>query len=369
MKIVLFIDKWDSGGIETYLLSNLERIAAGKFHFIIVTSKKLTTVYDQRLEELGIEVVELLDKEYSPLLRNVVLIKAFRKYIKQLNDIDVIHYHIYNAISMIYCFLARYKVGIRVLHSHNSDIEPGKLRRVKILVHKVSRAIFLRYATHRWACSDLAGEWLYGKSEFDYKKNGVIIDKFIFSSEKRDQFRVENNVVDEIVLGSIGRMNSQKNQMFLLRLMKEFQEKKLPYRLFIVGQGPLKEEIEKYIDKNQLDNVVLYGLTEDIQQFLSAIDIFLLPSFFEGNPVSSIEAQVSGVNTILSTSISKYARILPETEYASIEQLSEWYELIQKTHLNSIESRKEARNVVQKSGYSIEDTARELELSYSKLHD
>lgn len=366
MKIILFIDKWDAGGIETYLLSNLERIKSETLKFTIVTSKKLTTVYDYRLKNLNIEIVELLDKEYSPLIRNFVLVRAFKEYIKQVNA-DIIHFHIYNAVSMIYCFLARKKIDIRILHSHNSDIEPGNLRKLKVAVHKMSRFIFLKYATHRWACSDLAGTWLYNNLDFEYKKNGIIIENFTFSSEKRTDFKLENNINDKIILGTIGRMNSQKNQMFLLRLMKMFKENKLPYYLFIVGSGPLQQELREYIEQNDLDNVVLYGLTDDVQKFLSGIDLFLLPSFFEGNPVSAIEAQASGVKTILSDSISKYAHILPSTKEANINELTTWYEIVKNAQLNTIEFRNQASEIVRKSGYSVVDTAAGLEQSYSYL--
>lgn len=366
MKIVLFIDKWDSGGIETYLLSNLERIERGKFEFTIVTSKKLTTVYDQRLKKINIKIVELLKKEYSPVVRNFKLVGAFRKYIRNAN-VDIIHFHIYNAISMIYCFFSKDRVNTRILHSHNSDIEPGRLRELKILVHKVCRKIFLKYSTHRWACSDLAGKWLYGNTDFEYKKNGISVENFSFDITKRNDFRASNSLEEEIVLGTIGRMNSQKNQIFLLKLMKIFKDNNLLFRLYIVGDGPLKGELQEFIKNNNLNNVVLYGITNDIQEFLSGIDIFLLPSFFEGNPVSAIEAQTSGVKTMLSNKITKYAHILENTEFIDITEEKEWYKSISEFRLINNNIRKKSSSIVRNAGYSIEDTAKDLEISYLKL--
>lgn len=367
IRVILFIDKWSSGGIETYLLSHLEKMDLKRYNVRIVTSKKISDVYDFRLESLGVELVELLNKEYSPALRNIVLVRAFRQFIKD-NEADIIHYHIYNAISMIYCYLASSKIRIRILHSHNSDIEPSRMRGLKVAIHKISRNLFIKYSTHRWACSELAGDWLFGESDFEYKKNGILVDSFIYDDIKRNEFRLKNKIDSEtIVLGTIGRMNTQKNQHFLLKLMKKMKIANQNCRLYIIGEGPLRTEIENFIEMNNLDNIILYGVTNDIQMFLSGIDIFLLPSLFEGNPVSAIEAQSSGVKTILSSKITKYAKILDNTEILDIGDIDEWYNSIIKSQANdndSEELRREANIIVRESGYAVEDTAENITNDY-----
>lgn len=370
MKIALFIDKWTSGGIETYLLYHLENMNLQGIECEIVTSTKLSTVYDERLSSLDINIIELLPgKKVSPLIRNFLLVSKFKKYIKN-TKLDIIHFNIYNGISMLYCFLSKRYCDVRILHSHNSDIEPSKTRILKLAVHNLFKRIFSRSATEKWACSDLAGQWLFNKNdEFEYIKNGVDINKFKYDTEKRKQLRNELGISDSTILfGNIGRMNTQKNQNFLLDIIIALRKENRDIKLLLVGEGPLNEALRKKVSKFKLErNIIFYGVTDDVAKVLSGIDVFLLPSLFEGNPVSGVEAQVSGLPTLFSSTITRHAFLLDTSKAIQINDIKSWTAKVKSISPNNEKDREQAFQKVVNEGYSITDTGKYLEKKYRSL--
>lgn len=371
MRIIIFIDKWDAGGIESYLLSHLKHIDRRGMDIEIVTSIKITNNYDDLIDSLGIKVKELLPKKkYTPLIRTMLLIKEFNKYIVNVNA-DIIHFNIYNAVSMIYCFQSRKHIRHRIIHSHNSSIEPSKGRALKILVHKLCRFLFLKYATNKWACSDLAGKWMFGENvEYEYIKNGVDVERFRFDLEKRNSFREKYNIAcDEIILGNIGRMNTQKNQQFLIDVFNKYRENNKKTKLFIVGEGEQKEYLENKVNNLGLsEDIVFLGVVSEVAEFFSGIDIFCLPSLFEGNPVSAIEGQISGVKMLISDTITSNAVLLNETEKVSIDSMDTWVSRLNTSIVGTSDYRLGSISAVVRKGFSIEDTSKKLEENYRSIY-
>ena len=185
------------------------------------------------------------------------------------------------------------------------------------------------------SCSDLATKWIYPKKyakQVLFIKNGVECQKFAFSASERERVRSNLNLPpDKILLGMVGDMSYQKNPEFILAVMDVLYKKSSSYYLLFLGDGADRIEVEKAVsDKEYRDNVVFFGRTNKVASVLSAMDIYVMPSRFEGLPVSGVEAQVNGLPSILSDKITKYVKILDECYFIGIEEddVDRWVDAI-----------------------------------------
>lgn len=329
-KIGVFTDRWLSGGIESYLVSNFEKMDRTDIEITILTTKKISNFYDERLDMMGISLIELLpDDSVSEVTRTYKSLKPFKE--KLMNEkYDILHLNIYNGVSLIYSKVAQAS-GVKkiIAHSHNSAVGQVRLRSIKVLSHHLSKMKYEKYLSDYWACSDLAAEWMFTRKTKDRVKlmrNGVDTDKFKFDPIKRINFRNEHRLSSKVlVLGAMGRLNNQKNPLFLLSIAKELKKRGVSFVLLLAGEGELKNTIDEIIERDKLsDNVRLIGVIKDAPTFFSGIDMFLLPSLFEGNPIVGVESQCSGATCFFSNNITKQAIILNRTRSLSLYSPAVW---------------------------------------------
>ncbi|GAA0477504.1 glycosyltransferase [Alkalibacterium sp. m-11] len=371
-KIGVFTDRWLSGGIESYLVSNFEKMDLDDILVSIITTRKLSQLYDSRLENIGIPIIELFSEgKDSEITRTVKSLKVFEEVLKA-EKFDVLHLNIYNGVSLVYSKLAR-DCGVKkiIAHSHNSALGQVRLRAAKQLSHIVGKLAFQRFATDYWACSDLAGKWLFTKrahSKVLLLNNGIDTDYFRFDSVKRTSFRQDYNLSEnDFVLGNIGRLNNQKNQIFLLEVARELNQKNVSFTLLIAGDGELLSNLkDRIIDYRLSEKVKLIGTIGDTASFYSGIDIFLLPSLFEGNPIVGIEAQCSGAKCLLSDSITRQAKVNEMTEFLSIHRVSDWVNFIEENKASSQASRLKSYHTVKDNDFDIVDTSIHLKTNLLK---
>ena len=191
-------------------------------------------------------------------------------------------------------------------------------------MHKVK---LNKIATHLIACSDKAAYWMYGGNCFKGKKvlllnNGVNIKDFVFSEKCRTSIREELNISeDTVLLGQIGSFLPVKNHKFTISLMNEIKNMSIKCKMILIGDGQLKTEIEQDVKKMRLENNVIFlGKRSDVNQLLSALDIFIMPSLYEGLPVSLVEAQVNGVPCLISDTITRDVKFNDNVKYLPINE-------------------------------------------------
>ena len=177
------------------------------------------------------------------------------------------------------------------------------------MVKNILRPFSKVYATDYFACSEYVGKWLFGKKAIVEGKviivnNAIDLNRFKFSLEKRKKIRGELGIKEEFVIGNVGRFMPQKNQMFLLDVMKIYGKGKL----LLIGDGPLENAIREKADKNGVDLVIVQP-TREIQDYYSAMDCFAFPSIYEGLGMALIEAQVNGLKCIASYAVPRCADI------------------------------------------------------------
>ena len=288
--------------------------------------------------------------------------KAFKKILLE-NKYDVIHSHV-NTLSVFPLRVAKKsKYPIRIAHSHSQSSKKEHLRNfIKSILKKFSK----RYATYYIACGEIAGRYQFGNKAFDkgevhLLRNAIDIDRFAFDLKEREEIRKELGVKEnQTLVGSIGRLCQTKNQTYILKMAEQLPE----HKFVLIGAGELKEELENYIKEHNIKNVILYGTTDNPSYFYNAFDVFVLPSLYEGVPVTGVEAQANGVYCLFSDTVpsesncSNYCKFVPIGD----ENLSKWVEelKIKREHENHYKE-------VTEAGFNIKDASKKLLEIYRTL--
>ena len=305
--------------------------------------------------------VYYVGKTSNKALKQVYTFVNLRKIIKKYS-FDCVHIHADTANKLLISGLAAKTSGVKkiILHSHASGVD-GKNRAFKKIIHYICRPLLKYIGTTFVACSDLAEAWMFpniSKGQIVEIKNGIDLKKFEFNSIVRDYERKQLKVQPkELLIGHVGRFAYQKNHEFLIEIMKKLKEKKIDAKLLLVGEGPKFADIRQ-LSKNQKleDRIIFYGISNNVCQLYQAMDIFVLPSHFEGLPIVGVEAQASGVKTIFSNEITKEAALLPSTKFlpiSGVNAIDQWVDEI----LRGCESdRTKAVEYIKNQNFDISDT-------------
>lgn len=294
---------------------------------------------------------------------------------KEISDIlrqgyDVVHLHTsFWRGFLIEQIAMEMKIPKVIVHSHSTwvDVRDDKKREEILHIHNVYKEKFdFRYATDVCACSHLAGEWLFGeqipKERVQILPNAIDVEKYHFRREIRERMREKLGVADRIVIGSIGRYCYQKNQDFLLRAFAEAKAYNKKLFLLMIGGGELKEELKRLIGELGLkEDAACLNWQEHVEDYLQAMDIFALPSRFEGLAITAIEAQASGLPCLFADTISEETKV---TELATFLPLDEqvWAEkMAQSIPAGDREWRDKE---IKTAGYDIRTAVKKLERLY-----
>ena len=301
----------------------------------------------------------------NKLLKQIKCYSNLRKLIKN-NNYEYVHIHADVANKLFTSGLAAKYSGAKkvILHSHAAGVD-GKHRKVKKYIHKFCRR-FLKYiATDYVACSEVAAKWMFPNVESEkivIVNNGVDLDKFRFDAAVRYQIRNKLGIKDEILLGHVGRFCYQKNHEYFIEILKEIRKRNIKAKLLLIGEGPDEQDFKEKIRKEQLDDMVIfYGTTNKGQELFMAMDVFLLPSHFEGLPIVGVEAQASGLPVILSDQIDRSAKLTDSVEFLDIKlnTAAKWVDVILNFRKRT-DDRKCAYYFLKKEKFSIKDTVNEF---------
>lgn len=360
MKRILFISQHlNRAGTEAFMMSVFRGIDHSRFQvdFLLYTQKE--TDYSREVESAGNNVWRVPSRRESPLGWYRKLNDFFKKH---ANEYAAIHYcgNGLTAIAPIILAYA-YKVPIRICHAHNSS---SRGLHNKIL-HLTNRSIAKRLTTHHFACSTLAAKWFFGTSPATIIKNGIDTQRFAYNKQVREDMRKTMNITDSTtVIGHIGRFQKEKNHTFLLDIFAAYTKQHPDALLLLVGVGTLQNEIREKADILGLSNKVQFlGERPDVPQLLQAMDIFLMPSTFEGQPFVLIEAQCTGLPCLVSDVINRDICLTPNVSMLSLSQTAETWTTKINVILSSYLRHDESKTIKQK-GYSINNTISYLECIY-----
>ena len=246
---------------------------------------------------------------------------------------DIVYLNISTALAFP-VLKAAHDCGVKriLVHSHSSgfDIGSGWKRKLMTLIHQICKIFVRRNATEFLSCSDKAAQWMFPKEVVDsgkvqYIQNVADVSRFSFDPHKREQLRQELNVTNCFVVGMVGNMSYTKNYPFLLEAFALAAQKDAELTLVVLGGGNQREEVEKKISDLALnDRVMLLGQVNAALGYMSAFDLFVMPSRFEGMPIVSVEAQCAGLPCIFSENITRQAKITPCCTFLPIDDPKPW---------------------------------------------
>lgn len=321
--------KWVGGGVESVIMNYYRHLDHSKVQFDFICDEDSTRIPYDEIKKLGGRVFLVPKYQNFPKY-----LKALEKLFKE-NKYRIVHANI-NTLSVFPLYAAK-KVGVpvRISHSHSTS-NPKEWSRN--LIKNILRPFSKRYATDYFACSEIAGRYLFGNKAFDQGEvkiihNAIDIEKFKFDEVARKKLRKEFGIKDStVVIGHVGRFVQQKNHTFLVDVFKGYHKKNPDSKLLLVGSGPLEDEIKKKVERLDLEDSVLFlGQRDDINKLYSVMDVFCLPSLYEGLPVVGIEAQATGLPTIFSNRISKEVIVSSYAKIVSIQDTGFCIEKINKT--------------------------------------
>ena len=297
VRILQIVPNMDVGGLETLLMNLYRNIDREQVQFDFLVHYQRRCFFDDEIERLGGRIYRFSVREDNRVFNYIRQLSAF---FKEHKEIQIVHGHM-ASLAFIYLFVAKVNgVPARIIHSHNDATEKTIKGLTKFLLSRFARC----FATSGFACSQAAGEFLFGHSKFTLLKNGIDPEKFRFDDQVRQELRKSLGVEDQFVVGHVGRFCAQKNHSFLIDIFDEIQKQIPNAVLLLVGQGELEGPIHQKVVQLGLEEKVRFlGVRSDVNQLFQAIDAFVFPSLFEGLGIVAIESQAAGLMTFVSDQI------------------------------------------------------------------
>lgn len=305
IRVLQIVDNMNAGGIQSFIMNVYRRINRDNIQFDFLLCK-LNPLYGNEIEELGGKIYYIPARSKGLLANR----KALNDFFKNHTEYQTVHLH-ESSLSYIEPLIAAQKAGVknRIIHSHSTKVKGSRLHRV---LHKFNQRRIHSVATEYVACGEAAADWMYGDSRIrkDVKiiYNGIDVAKFGYNKKNRDAVRKELGVEGKFVIGHAGRFEPVKNHVFLLDIFAEVKKKEEKSVLLLAGTGRLVENIKDRA--NQLgirDSVQFLGVRNDLDRIYQAMDCFVLPSLYEGFPVTIIEAEASGLPCVMSSTVTREA--------------------------------------------------------------
>lgn len=352
------------GGVQNVLQNYYAHMNQKEFVFDFVVMGTEVGELEEWFESRGSRVYHVTPRSVS-----------FRKNTGELKQIikdgnyDVVHCH-QDYKSLIAIIIAKlYGVKTRIVHCHQAFPKESAKSRI---VRRLSTMLMKCFANVFIGCGKDAARWLYGERMVKTGKaivlnNAVNLEKYAFSDEKRKQIRSDLGIDHQLVIGNAARFTYQKNHKLLTDIFAEFHARNPQSVLLLAGDGELMDETQAYCEQLGIRNSVMFlGVRSDIGDLLSAMDIFLLPSRFEGLALIMIEAQANGIPAVCSPFVTKELGLQRNVLFAqenNYENTDAWYSVIEKA-LDI--GRLEDVTILTQAGYDIRQEAQKLEKIYEK---
>lgn len=314
IRVAQVLNKMDSGGIEAVVMNYYRNMNREKVQFDFYFAENSAFPQKQELESMGAGIYPI--PSYAKVFSyHKVLFKAFKE-----KEYSVVHAHL-STMSVFALFAAwRAKIPVRICHNHSTaEKGEGKKTILKYLLRPLNRI----FATEYFACGKKAAIWMYGKKRVESGKvqvlpNAIETQRYAFDKETRMQLREELGIPqDAIVIGHVGRFMYQKNHRRLIEIYEEVSNGREDVYLLLIGEGELYQEIFEKA-KNISNRILFTGSRQDVNKLYSVMDVFCLPSFYEGMPVVAWEAQANGLCCVFSENVSREAAIMKDGEFLGL---------------------------------------------------
>ncbi len=311
-KILHIVGQMNRCGAETLIMNIYRHIDRNKVQFDFAVHTVQPGHFDQEIVALGGRILHLPKPSavgfhtYGRALANTL-----RKY----GPFAVVHSHVHHFSGYIMHVAKKEGVLIRVAHSHSSQ-DGQRNSWLRIAYRWYMRRLIRKHTIHMFGCSRVACEVLFGSDCWQDSRVTVLpnaIDLALYEALPDDRHALRQNIpisADVLLIGHVGRFRRPKNHLFLIEVFDALLQKLPSVHLILVGDGPLKSEIESLIQtKGIKDSVHLLGIRSDVPQIMSTLDLFLFPSLYEGLGIALIEAQAAGVPCVVADTVPNEADV------------------------------------------------------------
>lgn len=365
IKILQFPLRDNRGGTTQYILRNWYFIDKTRFHFDFATLSS-NLFCEEALHKEGCQVFHV------PCYAETNPNEFYQSFINILkNSYDVVHLHTGRWQSRLAEKAAvDSHIPKIIIHAHTQSIN-AETEDQRVLYReqheKMVASLTTDIATDYWACSRAAAHFLFGnkipQDKIRIMLNAIELERFSYNSEMRQRIRSELNLKDYFVIGHIGRFAYPKNQEFILHLSRKIIASNPNIRFVFVGEGSNLDKCKKYIIANNLtEHIIFTGFRNDTENMLQAFDAFVLPSFFEGFPLSLLEAQAAGLHCYVSDSITQETNIANHVTFLPLDE-SVWAEaLLEASRRPYI--RENMYGAMTEAGFNIRYQIKEIEKGY-----
>lgn len=355
-RLLCILSGMNAGGAETFLMKIYRTIDKSEYQMDFCINVQEKCFYEDEILALGGRIFRIPEKSKN--------LKEFKQQLSSLVKNEHYEYVLRitsSAMGFMDLKIAK-KAGAKVCCARSSNSSDGDGLKAKI-AHKLGRFLYSRYVDVSIAPSDLAAAYTFGKNAYEKGKvstlhNAVDLDVFRYNDTARNFIRKEFGISDSTtVIGHVGRFSNQKNHLFLADIFKSVKNLKSDSVLLLVGVGELKEDFERKISEIGIrDSVIFAGVRSDVPDLLSAIDVFVFPSFYEGMPNTVIEAQATGLPCIISNTITKEVAITELVEFCSLSDTADhWAET---AVMKASKQRLDTKNKFIEEEYDIESVAK-----------
>lgn len=388
INVLVLITVMDRAGAETMMMNYLRNINRDKIHMDFLINREQRADYEDEIEQLGSKVYHTCAL-YPGKFRRYQ--REFKTFLMEHPQYDIIHSNLEERSYYALRIAKKMGVPVRIAHAHSA---PGG-HNLKMIMRLYFRKRLQKYCTHKMACGEKAAKWLFGeeigtvsmegyigneKDKVVIMRNAIDTVAFRFSEKIRKQTRKKLKIKDStLVIGHVGRFTADKNQSFLVDILKNVNNMNKDCLLLLIGGGRPKEEI-KYREEVQLqvkksglgNKVKFLGVREDVNELMQAMDIFVMPSVSEGFPVTLVEAQAAGLKCLVSDGVSYDVNLTEEIQYKSLsDDALEWSEkllsMARAEESKALDYRSRMNEKVKEKGYDIRDNAKWLEELYGRM--
>lgn len=363
-RILHIVSSWGTGGVERYIYNYSKHLKKYSFDVLTLRDSSNYSIFNSN----SIKIYNLSRAKGSYLKRIEARKKSLIVFLKT-HHYDIIHF---DATTADACILAKavkkfFQCKI-VMHCHATSIEPPNVL-LKTILHKFSKKFYSKYVDYYIGASEDAMNWIVPKksnADQSVLNCGVEIEKFKYNEETRKKLRKGLSLNNKYIVGTVGRFSKQKNPFFILDIIEECAKIDKNFVFLWIGSGKYFEEIKEIAQNRGIDeNIYFLGLCEKPEDYYSVLDLFILPSLYEANPIVCVEAQSNGLKCIISDKITRTANITGNVEFLEIENPKEWAAEIIKLKNNCSHTVDLKR--ISDEGYSVKDNAEKLEKIYDKL--
>ena len=362
-RILVFGMNENPGGVESFIMNYYRKFTLRELQFDFLCNSNNKIAYEDEITNTGSKVFHITPRSRNPI-KYYREVKRFFK--KNASNYSAIWVNINSLANIDYLKLAKkYGIPVRIVHSHNSQNMDTKLRE---WLHIINKKKIEQFATDFWVCSNEAASWFYDSPTLEKSKiipNAIDIEKSLLSDSARRRIREQYQLQDNFVIGNVGRLHFQKNQEFIIKVFADFLKIYPQSKLVLIGQGEDEDKLKLLAKELAVDKEVLFvGVQPNVSDWLSAFDLFLFPSLFEGLGIAALEAQANGLPVIASKGrVPKDVKINDNVYFYSLSKSTEeWAKFLNDTRLNSYrESKDNILRNFQKFGYDINEASKNLE--------